>query len=202
MIKAIVFDWGGVLKISEEKLMQKIENYLGISDGDWDKKYFLYNKFCNSGEKSFEEVFEITAKEFGASDEQISHIHEMVKENKKTWRLNSELVEIVKDLKKNYKIGLLSNNNHIKLKRELAEHNLIDLFDAVVASSEVNYQKPQPEIFQILFDKLRVKNNEVVFIDDTDWSLEGAGSIGYIPILFENNQKLKEDLEKLDINIG
>jgi len=37
----------------------------------------------------------------------------------------------------------------------------------------------------------------VVFVDDAKKSLEGAESIGYVPILFTTNQKLEEDLSNL-----
>ena len=99
---------------------------------------------------------------------------------------------------KGYKIGLLSNNG-ANLNQRIKDQNLADFFDTVVISSETGYQKPQPEIFKILADKLGVGVNEMVFIDDTQKSLEGAESIGYIPILFENNSKLKEDLSVLEV---
>ena len=202
MIKAVAFDWGGVIEIMEGGLIQNIVKYLGVSEKEWHKIYFSFNYLSNLGQKSYGEVFALTAKEFGASNEQIAYIHEALKKNKETKKINFELVEIMKDLKKKgYKIGLLSNNNFTKLKRELTDLDLIDLFDAVVVSSEVGYQKPQPEIFHILFDRLGIKSDEVVFVDDTESSLSGSENIGYTPLLFTSNQKLKGDLQKLDINI-
>lgn len=104
------------------------------------------------------------------------------------------MIEIIKDLKKkDYKIGLLSNYS-ITLREKLARLNIIDLFDEIVVSSEVQLQKPQPEIFEILFQKLNLKANEVAFVDDTSQSLEGAEEIGYMPVLYKNNETLKNDL--------
>ena len=121
----------------------------------------------------------------------------MMKDNRETRKINLGLVEIIKRLKNiNYKIGLLSNN-YIKLRQELIDQNLINLFDAIIISAEVGYQKPQSEIFKILFDKLGVKPNEVVFIDDYTKSLEGADNIGYTPILYKNNATFKSELSNI-----
>ena len=57
--------------------------------------------------------------------------------------------------------------------------------------------KPLPEIFNILFNKLKVEANEVIFIDDTPRCLEGADKIGYTPILFKDNETLKNKLSNL-----
>lgn len=81
----------------------------------------------------------------------------------------------------------------------MIDENTIDYFDAVVISSEVNCQKPQPEIFEILFNKLGVKSDELIFIDDSMSSLRGAEDIGYVPILFKDNKQLIEDLSKFGV---
>ena len=39
--------------------------------------------------------------------------------------------------------------------------------------------------------------SELVFVDDTKRSLEGAENIGYIPILYKNNDLLKSELEQI-----
>lgn len=197
MIKAIAFDYGGVIEITDKGLMQKIAEYLQVTLEDWLKAYRTLNYLCNTGKNSYEEVFAFTAKKFNASDVQISHIHEIMKENMETRKINFELLETIKDLKsKNYKIGLLSNN-YIKLRQQMIDEDTIKCFDSVVVSSEVGYQKPQLEIFDILFNDLGLKSNELIFIDDSESSLEGADKIGYTPILYKDNETLKSELSSI-----
>ncbi len=200
MIKAIAFDYGGVIEKIEKGLMQKIADFLKVPKSEWMKAYFSYNHLCNTGKNTYEEVYAFAANEFGASDEQIAQIHQMMKENRETRKIDLELIEKIKELKKNYKIGLLSNN-YTALRQELIDEKIIDIFDAVIISAEVGFYKPQPEIFEILFKKLGVKNSEVIFIDDTKQSLIGAEAVGYIPVLFRNNDLLFEDLQKLGVKI-
>ena len=200
MIKAIAFDYGGVIETIEGGVVQNVTKYLNIKEEDWRSVYSSLNYLCNTGQKSYEEVYELVAKKLGASDSQIAGAIEIFKKNRDTIEINFKLVELIKKLKSSYKIGLLSNNT-IKLRQELTDLNLIDLFDVVVISSEEGYQKPQPEIFEILFKKLGVKSSEVIFVDDSRTSLVGAERIGYTPILFLSNDQLKAELKKFSITL-
>jgi epoxide hydrolase-like predicted phosphatase len=196
MIKAIAFDYGGVIELTEGDLFKEITQYLNVARENWDKVYFSLNHL--NMVKKGEEVLALVAKEFHASDTQISYIKNLtIEHSKKGKKINEELINIIKKLKKkNYKIALLSNNS-VELRQRLTDQNIIDLFDTVVISSEVGHQKPKPEIFNVLFNKLEVNSNEVIFIDDTKQSLFNASSIGYTPILYIDNQKLEEELSKI-----
>lgn len=197
MIKAIAFDYGGVIKINEGDLIGDICNYLNINKEDWHQEYFKINHLANTQNVNFEDIFTMVTSKFNDSDETKNHILDLIKLNKGKYHLNNDLIDIIKELKKKgYKIALLSNNS-IELRQKLINDEIIDLFDEIVISAEVGYQKPQPEIFNILFKKLEVKSSEVIFIDDTLKSLEGADKIGYIPLLFKDNKSLKIKLSKL-----
>jgi len=197
MIKAIAFDYGGVVEIEEGDLIREIADFLKITKEDWHKAYYSLNHLCNTGKNTWQEVLAFVCKEFSASDAQIAHVHEMIKEKKKTKKINLKLIEIIKDLKKkNYKIALLSNNS-VNLRQKLVGQNIIDLFDEIIISGEVGCQKPSPEIFEILSNKLGLNKNELIFVDNAEKSLERAEEIGFIPLLYINNEKLREELSRL-----
>jgi len=48
-----------------------------------------------------------------------------------------------------------------------------------------------------LFSKLNLKAVDIVFVDDSERSLEGAEEIGYISVLYTNNKTLKFDLSRI-----
>jgi len=197
MIKAVAFDYGGVIEIKEGDLIQDIADYLGVTKEAWQSVYYTFNHLTNTGANTWAEVAAMVANQLNASDSQILHIHELIQKSNESRKINSGLIEIMKGLKdRGYKIALLSNNG-ITLRQRLEEQGILQLFDTAIISAEVGYQKPQPEIFEILFDTLSVDSGEVVFVDDAKKSLEGAESIGYVPILFTTNQKLEEDLSNL-----
>ncbi|KKP55793.1 hypothetical protein A2121_02860 [Candidatus Nomurabacteria bacterium GWB1_40_6] len=197
MIKAIAFDYGGVIEVTEWDVIQKIANSLGVTKEDWFKVYYSFGYLWNINGDNGGEVHTAVAKKLNASEAQISQMQKLREEDRKTRKINLELIKIIKDLKnKNYKVCILSNNS-IALRQKLIDKNLIDLFDEIVISGEVGYQKPQPEIFEILLKNLEISSNELVFIDDSKQSLLGAENIGYIPLLFTNNEKLKKDLSEI-----
>jgi putative hydrolase of the HAD superfamily len=194
MIKAIAFDYGGVIRINDNDLFGDIAKYLNITIEELNKEYFSLNHLFNTQDKSYEDVFALVISKFNPSKEARDYVLKLTKENHSKYHLNNELIDIIKDLKnKDYKIALLSNNS-IKIKNELTEDGIFDIFDVIIISAEVGYQKPQPEIFNILFKKLELKSDEVIFIDDTSKSLEGADKIGYIPILYKDNETFKSEL--------
>lgn len=196
-IKTIAFDYGGVIKINERNLSSDICDYLKINKEELEKEYFLVNHLANVQHISFSDVFTIVVSKFDNSDETKKYILDLIESNKNKWYLNDELINIIKDLKKrNYKIALLSNNS-IELRQKLVENEIIDIFDEIIISAEVGWQKPQSEIFEILFKKLGVNANEVIFIDDTSKSLENADKIGYTPVLFKDNESLKLELSSI-----
>jgi len=197
MIKAIVFDYGGVIKINDSDLIADICEYLNINKEDWLKEYFQINDLDSTQNVSFEDVFKMVTLKFNDEEEAQNHVLELMKSHKGKYHLNNELIDTIKEFRnKGYKTALLSNNS-IELRNKLEDIGIINIFDEVIISAEVGFQKPEPKIFQILFDKLRVKPNEVVFIDDTPRSLGGAGDIGYIPVLFKDNESLKLELSNI-----
>jgi len=197
MIKAIVFDYGGVLKINTEDSLGELLNYLETTREDWDKEWFLGNKEANNSGKPYADYFLEVCLKFKNSEESKKHILDSLEKNKGKHIVNSELVEIIKKLKDNgYKIGLLSNYG-VELRDKLQKDGIYDLFDTIIISAEVQQVKPDPEIFKILFENLNLNPEEVVFVDDTPKSLENSESIGYFPILYKNNESFKIELEKI-----
>lgn len=197
MIKAIAFDYNGVLVRDESRTLNKIIEYLGITKEEWRNEWFSGNRGASINQKSYQEYFLEVCSKFKDPNISKNQILEMLEERKNGYRVNSELIEIIKILKnKDYKIGLLSNYG-IELRDKLKKDEIYDLFDTIVVSSEVGCQKPELEIFKILFTNLGVEPAEVVFTDDASKSLENSESIGYFPILYKNNESFKIELEKI-----
>ena len=196
MISTIAFDYAGVLEVAEKNITTEITEYLGITKEEWSRAYYSLVHLCNVGTHTWHDVAILTVEKLGASQAQVLEVEELMRLNAEKKKVNMGLVEIIKTLKPNYNIALISNYaSH--LRQKLIDQNLFDLFDEIIISGEVGYQKPQPEIFMLACEKLGVTISELVFIDDTPRSLENADVIGYTPILYTNNQKLQQDLSQI-----
>jgi putative hydrolase of the HAD superfamily len=59
------------------------------------------------------------------------------------------------------------------------ELGLAGYFDAVVASAEVGYQKPDPRLFEEARARLRVPARETLHVGDLPEDIEGARAAGF-----------------------
>ena len=201
-IKAVVFDFGGVIELYEGgKPVQTIAEYLGVPYADFRTVFFQHNHLANVQNLPYEDVILKVVSFFTKSKEKTEGVKEIVRMSALDRNINAELLLFFPQLKKlGLKTGIFSNSNSI-LRERLKELDLLELADVLVISGEIGHQKQHKEAFQVLFEKLELKPEEVVFIDDTPRSLEKADEIGYIPILFKNNEQLKDDLKELGIEV-
>lgn len=115
--------------------------------------------------------------------------------------INNEMITLIENLRKKYKIALLSNAIGEFLNRILSRINTNQLFDFIVISSEANIIKPDKKIFELLLSKMNIQANNSIFIDDNIINVEAAKSIGIEAILFEDVQQLKEMLLHYNIEL-
>jgi len=111
---------------------------------------------------------------------------------------DENLLEYIRELKKEYKIGLLSNVTSMdSLKSRFAENELEDNFDVVVASGQIGYAKPEAEAYEITADKLGVSLSECVMIDDRDEYVNAAVGIGMKGIVYNGIDDLRKELKDI-----
>lgn len=75
---------------------------------------------------------------------------------------------------------------------ELGQH-----FDFLIESCQVGMIKPEPQIYKFVLDTLKVKPNEVVFLDDFGSNLKPARDMGMATILVRNTTSALRELEKV-----
>ncbi len=192
MIKAIIFDWAGVLETDGYWvwLKRNVENIEGRRD------FFQEISEQVDGARISHDAFvEQLARETGKSAEQV---WEGIKNE---IMINRDLVSFIKKLKAKYKVALLSNFTFPWLDEILTENNLWELFDQHIISSEHKVIKPSPEIFHKMLDMLAIKPEEAIFIDDRQMHIDGAGRIGLRGVLFANNSQLIQDLGKFGVEV-
>ncbi|HSR88781.1 MAG TPA: HAD-IA family hydrolase [Candidatus Udaeobacter sp.] len=199
-IKAVCFDFGGVIELYEYgKILPKIAELLNVPLADFRAEYFKHNHLTNIGNQNWEEIIIKAVKTFSDNTETESAVRALIHKWSTSKKLNTELLSWFTVLKQQgFKVGILSNNTS-KLRQEIEAQGIHNLTDVIVISSEIGFQKPHKEAFLHLFEKLNVLPQETIFIDDASKSLEKAAEIGYHPILFQDNEQLKKDLQNFGI---
>jgi len=98
--------------------------------------------------------------------------------------------------KKGIKTGILSNMFELSA-TSLRKKGLYAGFDPVVLSYEEHLAKPDPLFYERAVQKLGVAGNEVIFIDDQDRFREPAELLGMHFILAENPEQIVAEVETL-----
>lgn len=200
--KAVVFDYGGVIEFSSVgNILEDIAQSVGVPLTDFKNVYFNHNHLSNVQNLSWKDMIMKVVSTFTTEKEVKSKVLSIVKEYESKRKINFDLLASFPLLKQQgFKVAIFSNNTS-ELRERLAVNGIIKLVDEVVISSEIGFQKPHKKAFDVLFVKLDVRPEEVIFIDDTPKSLEQAREIGYTPILFRNNEQFMTDLQALGISL-
>ncbi|MAG27331.1 hypothetical protein CMI47_17495 [Candidatus Pacearchaeota archaeon] len=187
-MKAVIFDWGGVL--IDNPVLGLVTEFSKKLDMDGKDVLKFFNENINDfdrGKISEEEFWEGFGKKPG----------KIWKSGfEKAYSEKKEIFELARELKsKGIKVGFLSNTE--KPSVEFFKEQGHDMFDAEVFSCDEGVLKPAPEIYEIILKRLGVKASEAVFIDDRIDNVKGFEALGGKGILFESVQQIKEELEKV-----
>lgn len=109
--------------------------------------------------------------------------------------LDQRLVDYLRSLKPRYSTALLSNAwDGLREKLE-TEWGILDAFDQVVISAEVGLAKPDPRIFALTLERLKITAAEAIFVDDFSENTAAAAAAGLHAVRFVNTDQTIADIE-------
>lgn len=79
---------------------------------------------------------------------------------------NGELKEVLSELKKRFRLAILTNNNEVQANRILQALNVQDVFDRVFTYNSFRTMKPNPKFFKEAAKAMGVKPNECLVVGD------------------------------------
>jgi len=107
------------------------------------------------------------------------------------------LLDYILSLRATYKTAMLSNVSVGGLARRFEPGELERYFDVVVASGDIGYAKPEAEAYEITADRLSVRLDECVFIDDREDYCAGAHAVGMQTIVYQSFAQCCAELKAL-----
>ena len=184
--KAIIWDFGGVITSSPFEAFNQFEEANGLPK-DIIRTINSENPDTNAWAK-FEsnsitiDVFnDLFLKEAKAKGFDIKG-RDIIKLLKGSIRKN--MVNFLRELKSDFKLGCITNN--VKSSSEENNDNetkeAMSLFDHVIESSIVGIRKPNPEIYMMSCDALKVSPDQCIYLDDLGINLKPARELGMTTI--------------------
>ncbi len=202
-IDSIIFDLGGViLNLRHANTIEAFSSLCGVDSCQVAVQYSQSSLFDDY------EMGRISSAEFRDGIRTLLDVNCSDREIDDAWNamlidIPKERVELLKTLKTQKQIFLLSNTNEIhrtRIESIFAKsygrefENLSALFDQAYFSYLMSERKPNPSIFQRVIDEHNLDPSRTLFIDDTAQYIEGAKTTGLQTIHLTNAQTI-QDLE-------
>lgn len=188
-VKAVLWDFGGVIATSPFSSFAAYEAELGLPDG-LIRQINSTNPDTNAWAKL--ERSEVSIDEFAALFEAdalalgYSLDARVMMAGLRGAQLRPEMVEAVRRCHKRLKTGLITNNFVTGSSEGTAPSGgrgalfarISEYFDVVIESATAGIRKPDPRVYELACEKLGVEPHEAVFLDDLGVNLKPARSMG------------------------
>jgi epoxide hydrolase-like predicted phosphatase len=197
VIRAVVFDIGGVLEITPDLgIDRRWEARLGLRAGEMGQRMDDVWTGGGLGTITLDDVHLALRDRLGLDEQQLTAFMADV------WReylgtANTELIGYARGLRPRYRTGILSNSFVGAREREQAAYGFEDLVDEIVYSHEAGMAKPDPRIYALACQRLGARPGETVFLDDTEPCVAGARDAGIHAIRYQDNAQAIAEIERL-----
>ena len=184
-ITTLIFDLGGVIVDLDWDRCVENFNKTGVNNMDSLISTTLQRGFILGYERG-----EISTDDFRAEVRNYTEAELSDQEINDAWTsllvgVPDEKLQLLLDLKKKYRIFMLSNTNELSF--EFCKDNFFskngysmeDYFDKSYLSYKMNMNKPDPEIFETLLKDAGLKAEECLFLDDGIHNIKTASELGF-----------------------
>lgn len=196
-IKAVIFDLGGVLVRTEDREPRAaLGRRFGLTYEQMDELVFGSETAIQAsvGAIPEEQHWDSVCRGLGLGDGEVAGFRTAF------WGgdvLDTSLVDYIRSLRPRYRTALLSNA-WSGLRKDLEQRwGILDAFDEIFISAECGMAKPDPRIYAWVTEKLGIRPEEAVFVDDFLRNVEAARAAGLHAIHFQESAQARSELEAL-----
>lgn len=97
-----------------------------------------------------------------------------------------------------FKVALCSGGPREEIMIKLEKNDFVKYFPVIVAGSDVERSKPNPDIYLLAVKRLELKPEECLAFEDTQYGLQAAYSAGAHCFAVPNEYSEKQDFSKAD----
>lgn len=195
-IRALYFDLGGVIVRTGDKAARtRLGAEFGMTYDEMDKFVFecKSSALASLGKFSEEQHWLDVTQRLDRPESDMPRI-------RKTFfsgdSIDQELVNLLRDLRKTHKIGLISNAWN-GLRPWIVSQKFEDVFDHMTISAEIGIAKPDARIYEFALEKLGVTASEAIFVDDVQKNIAACEALGMRGILFRTTEQVVAEIRQM-----
>lgn len=207
-IKAVLFDMDGLMVDTESLATEAFIHSAKKQGYDMTKEETLL--VLGFTTKSIYEFWENYFKNSGVSGKQLVDDHYKYIENilfTTGPRKMPYIEELLKYLKENnYKVAVASSSNIEHIINNMEKTGLKKYIDEFASGAEVENGKPAPDVFLLAAERLGVKTEECLVLEDSKAGVIAGSSAGakviMVPDMFKPDEECKERTYRIAGNLG
>ena len=201
-IKNIILDLGGVVVgLDPGKTIREFLSlgFHGIENTDFVMKKYPFFTLYETGKINTAEFITSIQK---TTDRNISSEKIAAAWNTMILDLKEDVMFLLKKLRLEYRIFLLSNTNELHIRSfnealysKFGIKDLGGIFEKLYYSHELGMRKPDREIFEFVLNDSQISPGQTVYIDDTSAHIESAATLGVRVYHLKAPEKLTDILK-------
>lgn len=208
MVRAVLFDFGGVITTSPFDAFAAYERRVGVPEGTV-RSINATDPHTNAwarlerGELDVTRFVEEFDAEARAAGHELSGAEVLAC---LTGELRPAMVGALRRLHGHVALGLLTNNHLTEDHPPLAQRQavgedpiaeVLGLFDVVVESARLGVRKPERRFYELALERIGVEAPDAVFLDDLGINLKPAAAMGMATIKVVDPDEALAELEEL-----
>jgi epoxide hydrolase-like predicted phosphatase len=184
-IRAVIWDLGGVILRTEDLSHRE----------KWERIVFRseMSQLASVGRASVDDIWNAIQNKLNLDNQDLENLREDFFAGD---RIDEELVSFIRNLKGNYKTGMITNAWPDIRHWIVNEWKIADAFDHILISAEAGIVKPETKIYSLSLQALDVQPIEAIFIDDFIENIEGANAVGMHTIHFYDSKDAMKQLRE------
>jgi putative hydrolase of the HAD superfamily len=197
-LRAVIFDYGLVLSGPPEPgARARLLEISGLSPEVFDAHYWHYRLDYDRGTLNGHTYWPTIARDAGISFSP-QQIEALIEQDVLLWAtVDPIMLDWVHRVRASgMKTAVLSNMGEDLLAYMREHFRWLDGFHHLTWSCELNLIKPMAAIYEHTLEKLNVRADQALFLDDRIENVEGARAVGMHSLLFRGVHHLQEDLQR------
>lgn len=196
-VDVVLFDLGGVL--IELGGVAALQTLAGIADDE-----AVWQKWLTSPWVRRFEAGQCSADEFSwgvVSEWDLPVTPEQFLEIFRDWPVGPlpGSSELLADVRRRVPIGCLSNTNTLHWEHQFARWPILGMFDYRFLSFDLGLVKPDRSVFRAVADRLPVRADRVLFLDDNALNSDAARSFGFLSERVRGVGEARQVLEDIGV---